>query len=378
MVALDAYCAHMGAHLAEGRVEGNALRCFFHRWRYDADGRCSDVPCLDGAPTPRMRVRAWPTAERHGLVWVWTGETPAHDVPEVPELAGAPVRCAGRQPLRQALPSQRRADQRHRRAALRQRAPPARLDPHHGGRAARRVEHRVQQRRPRADRHCARPPRRALLQGSAHLLDELLVRQHRHGHHRPRLPAPVPHVRAAPRRRRLHRGPDPRVHAQAARPARLAGQPRAAARDRARRALLRLRRHARVPDHPLRLRQSDSRRPRGARVHPPPRSAAARRVARRRRARTDARPVVRLRVARATRRAAVAERVALVTGCSSGFGLGVARALAARGWSVTATMRDPSRAPAALAGRAASRRSISRTRRDRRRWRRASRGSTAW
>ncbi len=46
----------------------------------------------------------------------------------------------------------------------------------------------------------------------------------------------------------------------------------------------------------------------------------------------------------------MAERIALVTGCSSGFGLGVAAALAARGWSVTATMRDPSRAPAELRG----------------------------
>lgn len=42
------------------------------------------------------------------------------------------------------------------------------------------------------------------------------------------------------------------------------------------------------------------------------------------------------------------ERCALVTGCSSGFGLGVAQALAARGWTVVATVRDPARAPAAL------------------------------
>lgn len=89
-VTLDAYCSHMGAHLAEGRVEGNALRCFFHRWRYEADGRCSDVPCLDGEPRPGMCVRSWPTAERHGMIWLWTGETPAHDLPEVPELAGQP------------------------------------------------------------------------------------------------------------------------------------------------------------------------------------------------------------------------------------------------------------------------------------------------
>lgn len=88
VVALDAYCAHMGAHLAEGRVEGDALRCFFHRWRYEANGRCSDIPCLEGTPPARACVHAWPTAEKHGLIWVWTGEQAAHEVPEPPGLAG--------------------------------------------------------------------------------------------------------------------------------------------------------------------------------------------------------------------------------------------------------------------------------------------------
>ena len=90
VVALDAYCTHMGAHLAEGRVEGDGLRCFFHRWRYGPDGRCTDIPCLEGKPGARMRVKCWPTAERYGMVWLWTGEHAAHDVPEVPELAGQP------------------------------------------------------------------------------------------------------------------------------------------------------------------------------------------------------------------------------------------------------------------------------------------------
>lgn len=89
VVALDAYCAHMGAHLGEGRVEGNALRCFFHRWRYEADGRCSDIPCLDSTPPARACVRSWPAAERHGLIWVWIGNHAPHGVPEPPELAGS-------------------------------------------------------------------------------------------------------------------------------------------------------------------------------------------------------------------------------------------------------------------------------------------------
>ena len=44
------------------------------------------------------------------------------------------------------------------------------------------------------------------------------------------------------------------------------------------------------------------------------------------------------------------QRTALVTGCSSGFGLGIACALRDQGWHVLAAVREPQRAPAALAG----------------------------
>ncbi len=44
----------------------------------------------------------------------------------------------------------------------------------------------------------------------------------------------------------------------------------------------------------------------------------------------------------------MAERTVLITGCSSGFGLGIAQALTARGWTVLAGVRDPARAPAKL------------------------------
>ena len=91
--ALDAHCGHMGAHLATGRVEGDTLRCFFHRWRYDGAGRCVEVPSLGGCPLPAARVHAWPVAERYGLVWVWAGERPTEPVPAPPELADMPIRA---------------------------------------------------------------------------------------------------------------------------------------------------------------------------------------------------------------------------------------------------------------------------------------------
>jgi phenylpropionate dioxygenase-like ring-hydroxylating dioxygenase large terminal subunit len=78
----------MGAHLAEGRVEGEELRCFFHGWRFAADGRCTEIPCLEGPLPARPRLRVWPTAERYGMIWVWTGAAPLREPSFVSELEG--------------------------------------------------------------------------------------------------------------------------------------------------------------------------------------------------------------------------------------------------------------------------------------------------
>ncbi|TNE90943.1 MAG: aromatic ring-hydroxylating dioxygenase subunit alpha [Deltaproteobacteria bacterium] len=82
--AADAHCPHMGAHLKEGRVDGNGIRCFFHDWRFDAEGHLDDVPCLDRAPEAKLKM--WPVAETLGLVWVWPGDEPTRKPPYVPEL----------------------------------------------------------------------------------------------------------------------------------------------------------------------------------------------------------------------------------------------------------------------------------------------------
>ncbi len=82
---LDAYCPHMGAHLAEGRVEGEEIRCLFHYWKFNGEGQCTDIPCL---PKPlKVAVKHWANEEKYGLVWLWVGDgQPNQPVPFVPEL----------------------------------------------------------------------------------------------------------------------------------------------------------------------------------------------------------------------------------------------------------------------------------------------------
>ena len=45
---LDAYCPHLGAHLAVGgTVVGDQIRCPFHGWSFNQNGICTNVPGLE-------------------------------------------------------------------------------------------------------------------------------------------------------------------------------------------------------------------------------------------------------------------------------------------------------------------------------------------
>jgi phenylpropionate dioxygenase-like ring-hydroxylating dioxygenase large terminal subunit len=87
---LDAHCRHLGAHLGlGGRVDGEGIRCPFHAWRWEGDGRCSDVPYAKRVP-PGALMGAWPVCERNGFVFIHyhgDGDPPGEEIPEIPECS---------------------------------------------------------------------------------------------------------------------------------------------------------------------------------------------------------------------------------------------------------------------------------------------------
>jgi phenylpropionate dioxygenase-like ring-hydroxylating dioxygenase large terminal subunit len=73
---MDHRCPHRCASLFLGRNEDHGLRCSYHGWKFDVQGRCVEMPNVPPEQDfkHKVRARAYRTAERHGLVWVYMGE----------------------------------------------------------------------------------------------------------------------------------------------------------------------------------------------------------------------------------------------------------------------------------------------------------------
>jgi phenylpropionate dioxygenase-like ring-hydroxylating dioxygenase large terminal subunit len=78
--AFPARCPHRLVPLAAGTVVEGRLQCPYHGWRFDAEGRCVDIPSLgaDGTPPPRADLPVpWAVEERHGWIWLAPERTTA-------------------------------------------------------------------------------------------------------------------------------------------------------------------------------------------------------------------------------------------------------------------------------------------------------------
>ena len=88
--AIDAYCPHMGANLADGAVRDGCIECPFHKWRIDGEGRVVHIPKGHG-PEPLRRTSSWPAVDLHGWICIFHRHG---------ELAPGPAPAPGYQPQR--------------------------------------------------------------------------------------------------------------------------------------------------------------------------------------------------------------------------------------------------------------------------------------
>jgi phthalate 4,5-dioxygenase len=89
---VDARCAHRSANLFWGRNEEQGIRCVYHGWKFDIEGRCVDMPS-EPEPTNfkhKVSIPAYPTVEAGGVVWTYMGPKEKQPAPPLFEWTQAP------------------------------------------------------------------------------------------------------------------------------------------------------------------------------------------------------------------------------------------------------------------------------------------------
>jgi 5,5'-dehydrodivanillate O-demethylase len=79
-------CAHRGAKLSIGWVEGNTIKCAYHGWTYDGDGQCLRQPAEPKPFCNKVKIRSYPTQEYLGLIFAYLGDGEPPPMVRYPEF----------------------------------------------------------------------------------------------------------------------------------------------------------------------------------------------------------------------------------------------------------------------------------------------------
>lgn len=76
-------CAHRRVSLVYGIPENEGIRCAYHGWRYDADGKCIEQPAEDDSSLSQnpVSIQAYRVEELGGLIFAYLGPNPAPLLP---------------------------------------------------------------------------------------------------------------------------------------------------------------------------------------------------------------------------------------------------------------------------------------------------------
>ncbi|SFI34703.1 Phenylpropionate dioxygenase, large terminal subunit [Collimonas sp. OK307] len=76
-------CAHRLTMLHTGWIEGEAIRCMYHGWKFDGEGKCVERPAEKNCRETNIRIAAYPVQEYSGLIFAYLGkgEPPEFDLP---------------------------------------------------------------------------------------------------------------------------------------------------------------------------------------------------------------------------------------------------------------------------------------------------------
>ena len=91
-------CPHRGARLTLGDFDGERVRCGYHGWQFDLDGRCVHQPAHPDRSPAGVRLRGAAVRAGYGFWWVCAGDRP-RDLPLASDHAAHPERTVWLDPV---------------------------------------------------------------------------------------------------------------------------------------------------------------------------------------------------------------------------------------------------------------------------------------
>jgi 5,5'-dehydrodivanillate O-demethylase len=79
-------CPHRGMQLSAGTIEGDAIRCFYHGWKFESNGRCVEQPVEESRFAHNICIKSYPVREYIGLIFAYLGEGEPPEFQRYPEF----------------------------------------------------------------------------------------------------------------------------------------------------------------------------------------------------------------------------------------------------------------------------------------------------
>lgn len=91
-VCLSNVCPHRGGSLANGKCKDDgSIACPYHAWSFNGEGKCTEIASRRNENpqdvAPGVKIDAYPTEEKYGLIWAFLGDEPESAAPiiDMPE-----------------------------------------------------------------------------------------------------------------------------------------------------------------------------------------------------------------------------------------------------------------------------------------------------
>ena len=94
ITVMDDRCIHRSAALSKGWVDDDRIRCSYHGWCYNNQGKCVEIPSAPELEIPeKAKVNCYDAEVRYNLVWVRLDPTLATAIPDCPAWDDDELKC---------------------------------------------------------------------------------------------------------------------------------------------------------------------------------------------------------------------------------------------------------------------------------------------